>query len=133
MSGSVSVKTTTSTAEQKSDINFRKITFLEEKMQYSKEEKARLLEDWKQSGKSISAYVRENGLVRWTFTKWIKAEREAQQCFVEVPRYAPVPAMQAGLQGPEILIENGNIKIHIPLAIGSSGLRMVMEGMGVTL
>ena len=32
-------------------------------MQYSKEEKARLLAGWEESGKSISAYVKEHGLV----------------------------------------------------------------------
>jgi len=45
-------------------------------MNYSAKEKAKLLEGWRRSGKSISAYVKEKGLVRWTFTKWIKAERE---------------------------------------------------------
>jgi len=94
-------------------------------MTFSKEEKARLLEDWRRSGKSISAYVRENGLVRWTFTKWLKAERDTKQCFVEVP----VGALRPTAQAPEILIENGDVKIHIPLAIGSSELRTVMEGL----
>ena len=35
-------------------------------MRYGKEEKAKLLEGWKQSGKSVRAYVKENGLVRRT-------------------------------------------------------------------
>ena len=95
-------------------------------MHYSKEEKARALEGWRRSGKSISAYVRENGLVRWTFTKWLKAERETEPCFVEVPAVAVQPAQQA----PEILIEKGDIKIHIPLAIGGGGLRAVIESLG---
>ena len=54
-------------------------------MNYSREEKAKLLEGWRESGKSISAYVKEKGLVRWTFTKWLKAEREEKSGFVEVP------------------------------------------------
>jgi hypothetical protein len=33
-------------------------------MHYSKEEKKKLLEGWRESGKSISAYVQEKGLVR---------------------------------------------------------------------
>ena len=98
-------------------------------MTFSKEEKVRLLEDWKHSGKSISAYVRENGLVRWTFTKWLKAQRDTKPCFVEVPAGAMRPAPQA----LEILIEKGDVKIHIPLAIGSNGLRSVMEGLRGTL
>ena len=98
-------------------------------MTFSKEEKARLLEGWKQSGKSISAFVRENGLVRWTFAKWLKAEKDSKPCFVEIPAAAMKPPPQA----PEILIEKGDVKIHIPLAIGSSGLRAVMEGLGAAL
>ena len=42
-------------------------------MNYSREERAKLLEGWRESGKSISAYVKEKGLVRWTFTRWLKA------------------------------------------------------------
>jgi transposase-like protein len=98
-------------------------------MNYSAEEKAELLEGWRLSGKSISAYVKEKGLVRWTFTKWIKAERETKSCFVEVPAHVlkPVPHL------PEILIEKGDIKIHVPLGMGGGGLRAVMEGLGVAL
>ena len=95
-------------------------------MQMSKEEKAKHLEDWRRSGKSISAYVRENGLVRWTFTKWLKAERDAKACFVEIP----ATAVQSAQQAAEILIETGDIKIHIPLAVGSGVLRTVIESLG---
>jgi len=95
-------------------------------MHFSKEEKARILERWRQSGKSISAYVKENGLIRWTFTKWLKAEREEKPCFVEVP----AQVLQPPLQMAEIVIEKGDIKIHVPLGIGREGLRSVMEGLG---
>ena len=94
-------------------------------MKFSKEEKARLLEDWKQSGKSISAYVRENGLVRWTFTKWLKAERD--HAFVQVP----AKVVKQTLQAPEILIEKGDVKIHIPLTGGTGVLRAVFESLEV--
>jgi hypothetical protein len=100
---------------------------LEEEMKLSSEEKGRLLEGWKQSGKSISAYVREKGLVRWTFTKWLKAERESKPCFVEIPAGAVQPTAGA----LEILIEKGDVKIHIPLAVGDGGLRAVIESLGV--
>ena len=96
-------------------------------MKFSTEEKARLLEDWKQSGKSVSAYARENGLARWTFTKWLKAERESEPCFVEVQAPVTVPAVAAPPQ--EILIEKGEIKIHIPLCVWAEGSAAVMEGL----
>ena len=98
-------------------------------MHYNTEEKAKLLEDWKQSGKSISTYVKEKGLIRWTFTKWLKAAREPKACFVEVP----TRDMKARPhQIPEILIEKGEITIHIPLGMNCGELRTIMESLGVT-
>jgi len=98
-------------------------------MQYSKEEREMWLEDWKQSGKGAYRYAKENGLVPWTFIRWSKGEAEAKQCFVEVP----AQIMRPGLPTAEILIEKRDIKIHIPLVIGCSELRSVMEGLGVSL
>ena len=95
-------------------------------MQYSKEEKAMWLEDWRQSGKSAWAYAKASGLNQQTFVGWTKAAAEAKPCFVE----APVPAMP---DAAEILIEKGDVKIHIPLAVGESGLRAVMESLGAAL
>ena len=96
-------------------------------MRFSTEERARLLGEWRESGKSISAYVREKGLVRWTFTKWLKAEKESKPCFVEVQ--APVKVAAAHAQPQEILIEKGEIKIHIPLCVWAQGSGAVMEGL----
>jgi transposase-like protein len=98
-------------------------------MNYSREEKAKLLEGWRRSGKSISAYVKEKGLVRWTFTKWLKAERDAKSGFVEVPAAVLKPTEQA----PQILIEKGDVKIHIPLGTGCGELRAVMEWLGAAV
>jgi hypothetical protein len=95
-------------------------------MHFSNEEKALWLEDWRRSGKSAWAYARENGLVPQTFIRWTKGGPEAKPVFVEIPiQDLPLPR---GL--PEILIEKGDIKIHIPLAIGCGELRAVMEGLG---
>ena len=101
-------------------------------MNYSKEEKAMWLDDWRQSGKSAWAYAKENGLNLQTFKNWTKAEN--RQCFVEVASN-PVPArvLQPAAQSPEILIEKGDVKIRIPLAIGRCELRAVMEGLGAAL
>jgi len=97
-------------------------------MQYSEEEKAMWLEDWKQSGKSAWAYARENGLNQQTFAKWTKAAA-AELRFVEVT----VPVIAPVTHTPEILIERGDVKIHIPLAAGNGGLRAVIESLGVAL
>ena len=95
-------------------------------MKFSEEEKAMWLEDWKQSGKSAWAYAKANGLNPQTFVKWTKTGTEAKPCFVEVP----VPAMPNAPREPEILIEKGEVKIHIPLISGSRELRAVIEWLG---
>ena len=105
-------------------------------MKFSQEEKGMWLEDWRESGKSAWSYAKENGLNPQTFVNWTKtkpeekkAHEEAKQRFVEVP----TPIMMVGPQSPEILIEKGDVKIHIPLAMGRNELRAVMEGLGSAL
>jgi len=102
-------------------------------MQFSKEEKAMWLEDWRQSGKSAWAYAKANGLNPQTFVRWTKADpegrrvvEEAKNSFVEIP----VPMIPPLHHAHEILIEKGDVKIHIPLALGRLELRAVMEGLG---
>jgi len=97
-------------------------------MKYSEEEKAMWVEDWRQSGKKAWAYAKENDLVPQTFVKWTKAKAGAEEkpCFVEVP----TPAMAGRQSEPEILIEKGEVKIHIPLISGSRELRSVIEWLG---
>jgi len=98
-------------------------------MHFSKEERAMWLEDWRRSGKSAWVYARENGLIPQTFSRWTKLEPEGKQGFVEVP----VRVMRPSAQIPEILIEKGDVKIHIPLVMGCGELRSVMEGLGAAL
>jgi transposase-like protein len=95
-------------------------------MKFSEEEKAMWLEDWKQSGKSAWAYAKANGLNPQTFVKWTRTEAEGKPCFVELP----LPAMPSAQCEPEILIEKGEVKIHIPLISGNRELRAVIEWLG---
>ena len=105
-------------------------------MRFSKEEKELWVEDWRQSGKSAWAYAKENGLVLQTFVRWTKAKseeksviEEAKMNFVEVPaQVMPYPS-----EAQEILIEKGDLKIHIPLILGRGELRALMERLGCTL
>ncbi|MFP3040744.1 hypothetical protein LQZ19_02870 [Treponema primitia] len=97
---------------------------------YSQEEKEMWVEDWKRSGSSLWTYAKANGLSPMTLKNWIKriygpAEESAPK-FVEVN-----PQMREQIQhAPEILIEKGDIKIHIPNAINRNDLRAVIEGLG---
>ena len=96
---------------------------------FSKEERQMWLEDWEQSGKNAWAYAKANGLNPQTFLKWTKSRNETKQSFIEVPAQILEPPLQA----TEILIEKGDVKIHIPINIGSRELRSVMEGLGAAL
>ena len=66
-----------------------------------------------------------NGLAPQTFHKWTKTRDETKPRFVEVPPRVMPPA----LNGTEILIEKGDVKIHIPLGLGCGVLREVIEGL----
>jgi len=96
---------------------------------YSEEEKGMWLEDWKGSGKSAWVYAKENGLNPQTFVKWTKEGPNVPEKFVEVKAMVLGPEEYA----PEILIEKGDVKIHIPLRINRQELRAVIEGLGCQL
>ena len=93
-------------------------------MNYSKEEKAKWLKDWKRSGKKAWTYAKENGLVPQTFCGWIKKESRKRNRFIEIHTKAIVPTSM-------IIIEKGNIKIHLPLGMSREALRTVIEELGL--
>jgi transposase-like protein len=98
-------------------------------MKFSEEEKAMWLEDWRRSGKTAWAYSKENGINPQTFVRWTRAETETQTRFVEVPAQITRQVSNTA----EILIEKGEVKIHIPLMTGRGELRAIMEGLGASL
>jgi hypothetical protein len=69
------------------------------------------LDDWKGSRKGAYVYAKGNGLNPQTFVKWTKEGSEVPKKFLEVKAIALEPEEYA----PEILTENGDVKIHIPL------------------
>ena len=95
-------------------------------MKYSAEEKAKRLEEWKQSGKSKWSYAKENGLNLKTFLKWTKQKKQEEQSLIEIPAqiFQPVHHIQ------EILVEKNEIKIYIPLTICIDELRTVFKALG---
>jgi transposase-like protein len=96
-------------------------------MRYSEEKKRMWVEGWRQSGKSVWAYAKEHGLSRQSFYNWTKAKKEP--CFVELPS---LPSQEAKPIAPnsEIRIEKGDLKIHIPLAMGRDELLAIIQGLG---
>jgi hypothetical protein len=98
-------------------------------MQYSKEEKIMWLEDWRQSGKSAWVYAKENGLVPQTFTSWTKTRSKNKQPLVEVP----AQTLQCQIHHKALIIEKGEVKIHIPLTVDSEELQKFIVTLAAAL
>ena len=98
-------------------------------MKYSKEEKAMWLEDWRQSGKGAWGYAKENGLVPQTFTSWTKPRSKNKQPLVEVP----AKTLQSTRHIQEILLEKGEVKMHIPLMVYSDELQKFIVTLAAAL
>ena len=98
-------------------------------MKFSKEEKAMWLVDWKQGGKSAWAYANENGLCPQTFIRWTKDSMEEKRELVDITK-----SVITGIRPePEILIERGDIKIHIPLEPIKQELHTVIKMLGQSI
>jgi hypothetical protein len=97
--------------------------------QFSKEEKAMWLEGWQQSGKKAWTYARENGLAPQTFVSWIKPRSKKKQSLVEVPK----EIFPSGYPAQEVLIEKGEVKIHIPLEPVLGELYAIVKRIGQTI
>ena len=98
-------------------------------MRFSKEEKAMWLEDWQKSGKKAWTYAKENGLTPQTFVGWAKKRSKTKPSFVEIKPQTITPMPQVS----EILIEKGDIRIHLPLGLDRRELHAVMEGLRAAL
>jgi len=98
-------------------------------MTYSKEEKGMWLDDWRKSGKKAWTYAKENGLIPQTFCSWVKREEKSITGFVEIPVYKKPKLEETRV----IVVEKGEIKIHIPLSVWAEGAGTVMEGLRAAL
>jgi len=96
-------------------------------MTYSKEEKTMWLEDWRQSGKSAWTYARKNGLIPQTFVTWAKKVTKEKTGFVEI-KQEQKPKLTSG-----IMIEKGDIKIHLPYGLSSNDLSTVIKSLRASL
>jgi len=102
---------------------------LEEEMRFSKEEKEKLLEEWKLSGKSAWSFAREKTLCQQTFAKWVRTEKERKNGFVQIA----AQKMSASRNSAEILIEKGDMKIHVPLNISSNEITTLLKGLQTSI
>ena len=84
---------------------------------YNTEEKEKLIEAWKISGKSRWAFAKEQGLVPQTFLKWTRSKKETLN-FVEVK--AKQNLIEKNSQ--EIILEHGEVQIRVPSGISQQGI-----------
>ena len=96
-------------------------------MKISTEEKMMWIEDWRRSGKRAWTYAKENGIIPQTFCSWVKRTGERTPTgFIEVPKQLIPSAVP--LQ--EMVIEKGEIKIHLPLKICAEELQTIFTALG---
>jgi hypothetical protein len=94
---------------------------------YSKENRRDLLQQWRESGKSGSAFCAENGICRNTFQNWKKREPEDLPSggLVEITR--PVTAVMC--ETVSILIEVGAFRITIPARTGQVEIEVILRAL----
>jgi len=92
-------------------------------MHYNLEEKTKWLDNWQKSRKSAWVYAKENNLSPQTFLKWTRNRSVKKNGFVQIPK----TIMAVSRQEPEILIEKGDVKIHIPFEPVRTELRSLLE------
>jgi transposase-like protein len=93
---------------------------------FSKEEKAKWVEGWRRSGKTAWSYAKENGLVPQTFNNWAKPRGTTKQVFIEIPN----KTLHGTRLIQELIIEQGNIKIRVPITTSVQDLEKIIIAVG---
>jgi len=96
-------------------------------MTFSKEEKAKKLEEWKMSGKSKWAFAKENRINQQTFANWVNKEKAIG--FVEIKPNSKSLVQVAQTECSQMVIEKGDIKIHLPIVMSSKDLTAIIESL----
>ena len=87
---------------------------------YSTEEKTKIIEQWKESGKSRWTFAKEQGFSVKTLYKWTGVAKEPSG-FVELSRgNGLLPSSNR-----EIILERGEMRIRIPLEISEREMNTV--------
>lgn len=92
---------------------------------YSNEKCSELIQQWKASGKSSSAFCTEKGINKYTFQYWKERERKALRNMNMVEITRPVNAVFC--ETSSILIEAGAFRITLPASTGQAGLEAILR------
>jgi len=86
---------------------------------YSKPEREKHLENWKNGSLSKTGYAKSVGLKAATFYKWAQETEKPKQRFVEInPKKITYPK--------QIIIEKGSLAIYIPMSISKNEMHTVI-------
>jgi transposase-like protein len=90
------------------------------------DEKKALITEWRGTGKTAAEYCRIKGIKPTTFYGWIKNEKKNKlQKFVEISKtLEPV-------KKDEIILEKGDVKIHIPVSLIESELKQILKAFNI--
>ncbi|MDR3122871.1 MAG: hypothetical protein LBU16_03720 [Treponema sp.] len=94
---------------------------------YNEADKAWLVQEWEQSGKTKWAFAKELGLPYQTFSRWTRPPEEAPG-FVEVSGKLEA-AEQSGRTGCVLAVEQGPIRVHIPAGATAKDLAVAIQAL----
>lgn len=90
------------------------------------EEKKALINEWKVSGKSAKQFCSVKGIKPTTFYGWIKKEKKNRSSkFIEISQKS------ASVKTEGIIIEKGNVKIHIPIELEKDELVKIFKALEI--
>ena len=95
-------------------------------MKFSESEKAQLISEWENSGKSAWAYAKEKGLCPQTFARWVKPGKKNRSRFIEIPKKTLTSIMAT----QTIIIEKGESRIHVPIQLGYDEFYTLFRALG---
>ena len=91
---------------------------------FSKAERLKHVENWESGTLSKAAYAKTAGLHPTTFYTWIRKAPTGKKEFVEIKQNA----FNGGSQN--VVIEKGNITVHVPLTAGLKELQTILGALG---
>jgi transposase-like protein len=96
---------------------------------YSEADKAWLVQEWEESGKSKWAFAKDLGLPYQTFSRWTRPPEDSQG-FVEVSGKVEEAAAEAGERtGCALVVEHGLFRVHVPAGVRLQDLAVVVQAL----
>jgi transposase-like protein len=97
---------------------------------YSEADKAWLVQEWEQSGKTKWAFAKELGLPYQTFSRWTRQAAEGGHGFVEVSgKLEEEGAGQGERTGCALVVEHGFFRVHLPAGVTARDLAVVVQAL----